>query len=684
MTAAADADASEQAVERALRTIGLLFEPGDVIEIRALNVGRSAERAGVTYSGYFNFENENAIRTAIRRLDGDAEGVYVILNRFNPGLLARANNRLQARPRNTTSDLDIVERRWLYIDLDAIRAAGISATDEEHNAAIQRAIDMREYLRSVGWPDPVAADSGNGGHLLYRLPPLDLLQAGDLVKRCLKALNRRFSDSTVTVDESTATAARICKLYGTWTRKGDSMPDRPHRRAQILDEPETIEAVPVEALNLLADQAQRATPPPAASQDRVRSSDGFRFDQWLSSSGLEVMKGPDAYEGGQRWTLAKCPFNPEHLKPVIIQLPSGALCYRCLHKSCAQNDWKALRRLIDPGYSDHPRAPFSRATNDAASGPAENPDTIAPLITDLSQIPSIWSFESSLKWSVEGMFAEGSVTLLSAESGTGKTWLAYYIAGCVAHGLPIIGRRVKQSKVLYLDGENPAYVVKQRLFDLGIAATLGLTVWGGWTISPPPGPSHPLVVDFAHEHKGLIIYDSLIEFHPGSEQSSTETRAFMRQFRLLANLGATVLILHNAGKAETSKLYRGSSDIKAAVDTAYQLRATDDKADKLGKLYMNCFKGRLTPAQSFGLEFRAHEGFVPCEHSEPARTTEEIIAEILEANPNSNQKYVVAAAREKGCSKRQAEECLKHGPWRKSRGPNNAILYSLRPEEGPE
>jgi RecA-family ATPase len=78
-------------------------------------------------------------------------------------------------------------------------------------------------------------------------------------------------------------------------------------------------------------------------------------------------------------------------------------------------------------------------------------------------------------------------------------------------------------------------------------------VWGGWNISPPVGPEDPLVIEFARQHKGLIIYDSLIEFHSGSEQSSTETRAFMRHFRALANLGASVIIFHHTGKADTAK-----------------------------------------------------------------------------------------------------------------------------------
>lgn len=437
MHGGANSRAADQTVNEAVHTIGLLFEPGDVIEIRALNVGRTADRTGLTYSGYFNYENEKAIRAAIRQVDGRAEGVYVVLNRFNHASLARANNHLQAGLKHTTSDKDITQRRWFYVDLDAVRPAGISATHEEHQAALQLASEIREFLRDSGWPEPISADSGNGGHLLYLLPPLDLVQSGELVKACLKSIAGRFSDRTVVVDEATATAARICKLYGTLTRKGDSTPDRPHRRSGILDEPERIEAVPIEALESLAKNAESEKPPTAQSVSEVPA--GLDVEAWLVSRGLEVIKGPEPYQGGRRWTLRTCPFNPEHQKPVIIQFLSGALCYKCLHNSCAQNDWKALREQVEPGYT---------RTDGATPGRAQAHADNTPHITDLSQIPSVWTLESHIEWCVGDMIARGSVTLICAESGTGKTWLAYCIAGCVAHGVSVLGRPVKASKVL--------------------------------------------------------------------------------------------------------------------------------------------------------------------------------------------------------------------------------------------
>jgi hypothetical protein len=181
--------------EHALAAIGLLFDPGDVIEIRALDVRRDGIQHGSIHAGYFNVENTQAIASAIRSVDGRAAGVYVVLNKLNPVLLARANNHLKAGLKNTTADADILERRWLYIDADARCPAGISSSDPEHEASVQRAVSIREFLRGRGWPEPIHSDSGNGSHLLYRLPKLPLDRAGELVKRCLQALTARFTDA---------------------------------------------------------------------------------------------------------------------------------------------------------------------------------------------------------------------------------------------------------------------------------------------------------------------------------------------------------------------------------------------------------------------------------------------------------------------------------------------------------
>ena len=78
------------------------------------------------------------------------------------------------------------------------------------------------------------ADSGNGAHLLYRIDLPNDDESTDLVKGCLGVLDALFSDGSVSVDAANFNAARIWKLYGTTSKKGDNTPSRPHRHANIV------------------------------------------------------------------------------------------------------------------------------------------------------------------------------------------------------------------------------------------------------------------------------------------------------------------------------------------------------------------------------------------------------------------------------------------------------------------
>jgi hypothetical protein len=217
----------------------LLMAPGDVHEARILKAGRRG-----TISGYF--DDVESLATAVLALDGEVPGVYLTLNPCNPVLLARAANRLQERAQVTTSDADILLRRWLLIDFDPVRPAGISSNDREHGRAISAACGAWDDLRGAGFPDPVVADSGNGAHLLYRLELPNASRARDLVKSILAGVAARCVADDITVDQTVFNAGRITKLYGTMACKGDNLPDRPHRRSRLLEIPDHLVPLEVE------------------------------------------------------------------------------------------------------------------------------------------------------------------------------------------------------------------------------------------------------------------------------------------------------------------------------------------------------------------------------------------------------------------------------------------------------
>jgi len=141
----------------------LLKEPGMVAEVRAPTVRRG--QYSTNASGYF--DDAERLVSAAASLDGVAEGVYVTLNPVRPELLARASNRLAFGAKHATADSDIVARRILGVDFDPVRPAGISSSAEEKGAAQAVADEAKEYLRSLGFPEPLEADSGNGAHLDY-------------------------------------------------------------------------------------------------------------------------------------------------------------------------------------------------------------------------------------------------------------------------------------------------------------------------------------------------------------------------------------------------------------------------------------------------------------------------------------------------------------------------------------
>ena len=165
------------------RALDLLTVPGGVVEIRGVDVPGGKPHI---VAGYFD-DLARAAQAAAALDNRKPAGIYVVLNEINPRLLARSPNLLTDHLKQTTGDGHIFRRRWLPLDFDPIRPAGLSSTDAEHDAAREAAERCRNYLREdAGWPEPILADSGNGWHLLYSI---DLPADDDhLVENCLKAI----------------------------------------------------------------------------------------------------------------------------------------------------------------------------------------------------------------------------------------------------------------------------------------------------------------------------------------------------------------------------------------------------------------------------------------------------------------------------------------------------------------
>jgi predicted P-loop ATPase len=317
----------------------VLLAPGSVAELRCPKTQKG------TLSGYYS--DFQLMATEAADLSGQVPAVFVTLNPVNPALLARAVNQYKPYAQYTTADEDILNRRWFPLDFDAKRPSGISATDVEHEAALARARECRMWLTAQGWPEPLTADSGNGGHLLYRIELPNDKPARLLVEKVLAALAQKFSDGAVTIDTAVGNAARIWKLYGTQVCKGDSTADRPHRVARWLEIPAELKTLSREQLEAVAALAAApASNVPAQKNSRWRVT--LDVAGWLVQHGITV-ESQAPYQDGQKFILAQCPLNPEHKKTAfVIQFASGAISAGCLHESCASLNWKRLQAIYEP------------------------------------------------------------------------------------------------------------------------------------------------------------------------------------------------------------------------------------------------------------------------------------------------------------------------------------------------
>ena len=215
-----------------LRALSLLVvDSSQATELRILKSGKSPVLPSADLDAI-----ASAAIDLVRDSGGDFSGIYVGLNARNISLVGAGRSGRKA---------DIVSRRWLLCDLDPVRPADSNSTDSEHETAREVGDLVTDFLcGEQHWPAPIRASSGNGHHLLFRLDLSTSDEDTQLVKSVLKIVSERFGCSDagegVEIDTKVHDLPRICKLYGSLSRKGPHSEQRPHRMARLLDVPDQI------------------------------------------------------------------------------------------------------------------------------------------------------------------------------------------------------------------------------------------------------------------------------------------------------------------------------------------------------------------------------------------------------------------------------------------------------------
>lgn len=322
----------------------------ELVEIRILD-----PETRKTYSGYFT-NIEDILREVSRY---DRSNIYFTLNVINPACYGREQkDKISTRPKSTTSDSDIIARKWCLIDIDCEKPSDTNSTDEEKEAAKQVVNSVYKFLRDEGFEPPVICDSANGWHLLYKQAMKASPENTEIMKRFLQVLDMYFSTDKVKIDVSTFNNSRICKLYGTVSRKGSDTVDRPQRLSGFVRVPRDVRVTPNEYFAKVASYL-----PQPEKKDKYNNygATSFDLDEFLRKHNIAVDRVIEDRDY-TKYILKNCPFNGSHSAPdsAVFKMRDGSFGFKCLHASDSHYTFRDFRCHFEPdaysrekSYSPH-------------------------------------------------------------------------------------------------------------------------------------------------------------------------------------------------------------------------------------------------------------------------------------------------------------------------------------------
>lgn len=439
--------------EQQLRKWWEVFNPSSkLVEIRLL--GKN------TYSGYFT--NIDTLIAQLRPLlDHNnyqyygAMQAYFTLNEVNEDLYSREQRDVFVKkPKSTTTDGDIVRRRFVLIDLDPQRSAGISASNEEFEKAHMKCVDVYKYLLANGFKEPIITVSGNGYHCYVPCDMPNDDEHNELIKKFLQSLSNIFGGDDVEVDEKVFNPARIDKLIGTWAKKGADSKERPWRISKILKVPSDLTPNDDECFKKIADLLPQEEP---KSQPQRRTYQGnnqpFDLPTWLTQHGIvyREKKSGDATVYELEW----CPWVDTHSDrkkwdSALFVDGQGKITFNCTHSHCKGKTWQDVRLKYEPNAYDRPvyqpqlsYTPRQYVPKKTYEIKDEIPELGKKWLTmksieklDLTQLKGVKTGYTELDRNIVQL-NYGEVTLLSGGNASGKSsWLNSLLLNIANQGVP--------------------------------------------------------------------------------------------------------------------------------------------------------------------------------------------------------------------------------------------------------
>lgn len=549
------------------QSLSAFVEPGQVFEVRLIHANRKRIDAG-----YFDHPSHAA--TAIAALNEPYQGIYFTPNPVVPDLAARSYNRIKAWADLTTMDPDILERHWLLIDIDPDRASGISSTDTELDNAFKVARTVANMLELEGWTRPYINASGNGSHLLYRIrePNTDYIR--DEISKFLKLLNERFKAHGCSIDRTVFNAARIFRVPGTWARKGDSIPSRPHRKAHMLEVPTTrghVTLAQIAKFNAAYAHLMPTEAHKTGTKHKNEYPDDEKLYRGLNEQAMNRLTEwvpilfPAAREYKQGYRVSSDELGMSYEEDLTIHpWPLGIKYFGVSDQGDATEGRRTpvslVAEFITGGDKDAAarkladilQAPLNEFGPLPSAGLTASPKSAALPGTeasrphyDFSKVPSVADLTkrsfTKQNWIIENVLPTGNI-MLAARPKMRKTFLALQLSMAIATGDKFLNWQCTKGDVLFLGLEDNERRLKSRIqllntFKVHIPDLSGFRYWtGGVDISPSgkefvsnPEEAARTYATFPRGEAGVEALHKYLDTFPNTKLIVIDTLAHFRE-----------------------------------------------------------------------------------------------------------------------------------------------------------
>jgi hypothetical protein len=180
-------------------------------------------------------------------------------------------------------------------------------------------------------------------------------------------------------------------------------------------------------------------------------------------------------------------------------------------------------------------------------------------LRDAASYSNKWvnSIREPVSWIWEGLVAERAITLLSAPEKTGKTTLLSLLLDRRRGGGQLLGRNVRVGRTMLCSEEDDLlWALRQPPLDFGSQ----LEYHKPLGCNPSPGRWRRFIdhlLDFEEGYFDLLVIDTVMNFLPAGQNNPTRLRKALNEFRVITNLPAAVLLLHQTCAARSRTRARG-------------------------------------------------------------------------------------------------------------------------------